>query len=320
MSDAARAISNLRKRRGVAKSSVTRLIARTQRLETEATPDTGRIAKQLLVKLQDATEEYQRIHMSLVDAIDADEELEAEQAVLDELLDTSEDLAARIQAVIDSNDKLTPDDEYRGVTRRLARLQRSLLPVDEALTTLEGSEHPDVPRMKLYDEQFRDHKQELTNIDVKLFSLDIAETDDLVTQHTRLREVSFNYSVRLKKLLETHTPVRIVTPTDGDARGTRLPRLEVPLFDGNMLHWRNFWEQFSISVHSRSSLSPAEKLVYLQQALKDGPARSTIEGLSRSGDNYDEAVRYLKTKYDRPPCENHFGRSSHQRRIGKGDS
>ena len=43
-----------------------------------------------------------------------------------------------------------------------------------------------------------------------------------------------------------------------------------------------------------------EKLVYLQQALKGGPARSTIEGLSRSGDNYDEAVRHLKAKYDRP--------------------
>ncbi len=89
--------------------------------------------------------------------MDADE---AEQTVL---LDTS---AARIQAVIDSNDKLSPD---RGVTRRL---QRSLVT-------------PDVPRMKLYDEQFRDHKQELTNIDVKLFSL------DTVTQHTR---ALFNYS------------------------------------------------------------------------------------------------------------------------------
>ncbi|XP_064396489.1 uncharacterized protein LOC135343413 [Halichondria panicea] len=228
--------------------------------------------------------------MSLVDAI---EELETEQAVLDELLDTSEDLAARIQAVIDSNDKLSPDDEYRGVTRRLARLQRSLAPIDDALKTLEGGEHPDVPRMKLY----RDHKQELTNIDVKLFSLDIVETDDFMTQHTRLSDTLFNHSVRL---FETHTPMRVVTTTDGDIRGARLPRLEVPTFDGNMLHWRNFWEQFSISVHSRSGLSPAEKLVYLQQALKDGPARSTIEGLSRSGDNYKEAVRYLKTKYDRP--------------------
>ncbi len=144
MADAARAISNLRKRRGVAKSSITRLIVRTQRIEAEeAAPDTGRNAKQLLTKLQDATEEYQRIHMSLVDAIEADEELETEQVVLDELLDTSDELAARIQAVIDSNDKLSPNDEYRGLTRRLARLQRSLAPIDDALKALEVGEHPD---------------------------------------------------------------------------------------------------------------------------------------------------------------------------------
>ena len=81
---------------------------------------------------------------------------------------------------------------------------------------------------------------------------------------------------QLKKLFEMHTPARAAVPTDGDAR------------------------VFSISVHSRSNLSAAEKLVYLQQALKGGPARSTIEGLSRSGDNYDEAVCCLKAKYDCP--------------------
>ena len=67
MEDEARTVSNLRKRRGVAKSSVTRLIARTAKLESEAAaPDAGKIAKQLLAKLQSATEEYQRIHLSLM--------------------------------------------------------------------------------------------------------------------------------------------------------------------------------------------------------------------------------------------------------------
>ena len=291
----ARAVSNLRKRRGVAKSSVTHLITRTAKLEAEAAaPDAGKNAKQLLTKLQSATEEFQHIHLSLIDAINEEEELEAEQAVLDELLDTSEELAARIQTVIDSADKLSPDDEYKVLTQRL------LAPVDEALTALEGGECPDIPRMKLHDEQFQGYKKELTDIDVKLFSLEIAETDDLMTHHTQLNKALFNYSVRLRKLFEMHTPARAAVPTDGDASGVKLPKLEVPTFNGNILHWRSFWEQFSISVHSRSNLSAAEKLVYLQQALKGGPARSTIEGLSRSGDNYDEAVRRLKAKYDRP--------------------
>ena len=63
----ARVVTNLRKRRGVAKSSVTRLITRTAKLEAEAAaPDAGKNAKQLLERLQGATEEFQRIHLSLI--------------------------------------------------------------------------------------------------------------------------------------------------------------------------------------------------------------------------------------------------------------
>jgi hypothetical protein len=55
-----------------------------------------------------------------------------------------------------------------------------------------------------------------------------------------------------------------------------------------------------VSVHDRKSLSDAEKLVYLQQAINKGSAKSAIEGLSRSGKNYNEAVDTLKSRFDRP--------------------
>lgn len=82
--------------------------------------------------------------------------------------------------------------------------------------------------------------------------------------------------------------------------GVKLPKLDVPTFDGNLLNWRTFWEQFCILVHDRTSLSNVEKLVYLQQSLKGGSAKNVIEGLSRTGDNYDEAIQSLTTRYDRP--------------------
>ena len=40
--------------------------------------------------------------------------------------------------------------------------------------------------------------------------------------------------------------------------------------------------------------------MYLQQSLKDGSAKSVIEGLSRSGEHYAEAVGCLKSRYNRP--------------------
>ena len=54
-----------------------------------------------------------------------------------------------------------------------------------------------------------------------------------------------------------------------------------------------------MSIHDCTNLSNSEKLVYLQQAFKGGSARCAIEGLSRLGDNYEEAILCLKGRYDR---------------------
>ena len=51
----------------------------------------------------------------------------------------------------------------------------------------------------------------------------------------------------------------------------RLPKVSVPTFDGKVLNWKNFREQFDTSIHSKTGLSDTAKLMYLQDALKDGP-------------------------------------------------
>ena len=85
-----------------------------------------------------------------------------------------------------------------------------------------------------------------------------------------------------------------------ESKGVKLPKLDVPKFDGNILNWRSFWEQFCVAVHDRTYLSDSEKLVYLQQSLKGGSAKSAIEGLSRSGEYYAEAIECLQARYNRP--------------------
>ena len=106
--------------------------------------------------------------------------------------------------------------------------------------------------------------------------------------------------MRIGKLLSSASSSSDTSTSPPDSNGVRLPKLDVPRFDGKILNWESFWEQFCISVHERANLSNAEKLVYLQQSLKGGSAKGTIEGLSRSGDNYVEAVECLRSRYDRP--------------------
>ena len=76
--------------------------------------------------------------------------------------------------------------------------------------------------------------------------------------------------------------------------GVNLPRIEIPTFDGNILNWRLFWEQFQAAVHDKPQLGEVDKLTYLRNALKDGPAKSVIQGITQMAESYQEAIRCLK--------------------------
>ena len=58
-----------------------------------------------------------------------------------------------------------------------------------------------------------------------------------------------------------------------------MPKISIPTFDGKILSWKSFWEQFDATIHSKAGLNDIEKLTYIQDALKDSPARFMIQGL-----------------------------------------
>ena len=300
-----RALSKLRKRRGVAKGSITRLETRLKVLEGAADqPNTQDSARQMLAKLEEHNAGFMDAHLSLIDLIDDDDEdgLETEQLFLDEHEDFVASLTIRIQTLITSiAPSTTKVSERKVLSRRLKRLEDRLTVANESVTAL-TAETADICRLKQHNEQLVDYKETLADVSINLSSLDLEETDELLAQQTRLEELVFNCSLRVKELVQALIPTPPASPATRSSagEGLKLPKLDVPVFDGNILHWRNFWEQFSVSVHNRPSLSNAEKLVYLQQSLKNGSAKNVIEGLSRSGDNYEEAIQCLKTRYDRP--------------------
>ena len=101
----------------------------------------------------------------------------------------------------------------------------------------------------------------------------------------------------------SHRPMAVTTaPTVQTIKegGVRLPKIDIPKFDGNIMNWKTFWEPYSILKDSKPGLSDPEKLAYLCQVLKDRQAKDVIEGLSRSGDDYKDAVEYLHGRYDKP--------------------
>ena len=76
----------------------------------------------------------------------------------------------------------------------------------------------------------------------------------------------------------------------------RLAKLEIEKFDGDVINWSSFWDQFSSAIHENDSLSEIKKFTYLKSFLCDS-VKLTISGLSLSSENYREAIDLLKQHY-----------------------
>ena len=180
----------------------------------------------------------------------------------------------------------TNSDNRKILAHKLQHLKRSLSSASDIISPL-SKDSEDICRVRQQEEQLFDYKKDLADLRGDLFSLDL----EVMVLHTSLEKLLFDCSLHVKELLQAHSHES--TPSlaaHSDSKGVKIPKFDVPTFHGSILSWKRFWEQFCISVHDRSSLSESEKLVYLQQAPKDGPAGHVIDGLTRSGEHYAEAV------------------------------
>ena len=75
-----------------------------------------------------------------------------------------------------------------------------------------------------------------------------------------------------------------------------LPKLQLPIFDGNIQQWQEFWDIFNSTIHEQQTLSAVSKFNYLKNVLK-GSALSTIVGIPLTNDDYALAVRLLQEKF-----------------------
>ena len=78
--------------------------------------------------------------------------------------------------------------------------------------------------------------------------------------------------------------------------GVRLPKLELSKFDGYIINWQGFWDQFLIAIHENESLADIDKFTYSNSFLSDSALQS-INGLYLNDTNYKEAIEILHEWY-----------------------
>ena len=184
--------------------------------------------------------------------------------------------------------------ETRTLARSLTTLEASLRIVDNSLKSA-PVDLKDLPLIQQFQEELADIKAELATCRDTSYRVELPDRHELCVKYAELKALHFNCCHRIKRILVSYSDV----PTD-TGKGLKIPKLEAPAFDGDILNWISFWEQFSISIDERTNLSDAEKFVYLQHSLKEGSAKGVIQGLSGTGEHYAKAVECLKARYDRP--------------------
>ena len=106
------------------------------------------------------------------------------------------------------------------------------------------------------------------------------------------------HSLRQLVIIDNPVEMHVIHPATGATtlNKTKLPTIEIKMFNGDFLQWRRFWEQFEITIHNDPDLSNINKFVYLQFLL-EGKAAQAIDGLLLTRDNYDEAVQILTERF-----------------------
>ncbi|XP_065900135.1 uncharacterized protein [Dysidea avara] len=192
----------------------------------------------------------------------------------------------------------------RGFRAHLTKLLQSL---PEILINAQDLTDDSVATLKDLHEQLQRKQELISGLDAKILE---ATTDEEEIEAEVLQTEEINSSIstakakitqRLRSTISTTTEVRTSRdhtspPSAVLPQVTRLPKLELPQFNGDPLVWQTFWDCFEAAVHSNTSLTGVQKLSYLRAQLH-GDAARVIAGFQLTNDNYGHSVTLLKDRF-----------------------
>ncbi|GFU35126.1 uncharacterized protein TNCV_174331 [Trichonephila clavipes] len=169
-----------------------------------------------------------------------------------------------------------------------------------------------------------DKEKQLENVDKDITIL--TNMDDLekeIEKQQEYRDSIITCKVRANKILnkrETESRNTPITSSRSEQQfsSLKLPQLQIPQFDGNILKFSDFFAQFEAAIHNNSNLSDVEKFNYLKSYLID-EAEIAIRGLTLSANNYTIALNIIKERFGRKDLiiDSHMSKLLHLNPVRK---
>ena len=112
----------------------------------------------------------------------------------------------------------------------------------------------------------------------------------------RETETMVNSSMRMQPGGYNNT--ELISSSLGKNLRVNLPKLQLPVFDGNLQQWQEFWGIYKATIHEQQTMPAVSKLSYLKSVLK-GSALSAIAGIPLTSVNYSLVVKHLQERFGR---------------------
>ena len=80
---------------------------------------------------------------------------------------------------------------------------------------------------------------------------------------------------------------------------TKIPERNLPKFNGNVMEFADFWQEFECRVGSKDYLAESEKMGYLQSCITDPDAKEMLYCPVHTPGMYQDLVKRLKKRYNR---------------------
>ena len=113
------------------------------------------------------------------------------------------------------------------------------------------------------------------DMEKSLIEPDHSMRKELDSYHQVLTRIVAEIATTKAKTVPT-TPPSICTRKDYKET-CRIPKLDIPTFNGDIMKWASFWAQFEASIDSHERLSDVRKLAYLRKAITDPVNCSKVE-------------------------------------------
>ena len=118
----------------------------------------------------------------------------------------------------------------------------------------------------------------------RVTALPVRETETMVSPNVRMQPGGYN--------------PELTSQSWGENLRVNLPKLQLPVFDGNLQQWHEFWNIYKATIHDQQTLPAVSKFSNLKSLIK-GSALSAIAGISLTSENYSSVIKLLQEKFGR---------------------